>query len=139
MIMKIKNLFNMLGDMLYTWLMSFNFKRFGKRSIIRCQSDLIVGKEFIEIGERVRIGKHVQLTAWGRHQGKRFNPSIKIGSGTQLGAYNHITAINNIEIGNGVLTGKFVTISDNSHGMPGDENDCEFDNDSSKLIDILLF
>lgn len=115
----------MLRNLVYTWFVSREFKTFGKRSIIRPKPDLIVGKEYIEVGDRIIIGKHVQLTAWGEHHGTRFTPSIKIGNCTQFGSYNHITAINRIEIGSGVLTGKFVTISDNSHGSPGDEKDCD--------------
>lgn len=122
---RVEALFKLLNSIIYTQFVSRGFSAFGKRSIIRPKPDLIVGKDFIEVGERTIIGKHVQLTAWGEHHGKRFNPSIKIGSGTQFGSYNHITAINRIEIGNGVLTGKFVTITDNSHGMPGDESDCD--------------
>ena len=47
---------------------------------------------------------------------KKFMPEIIIGNNVSLGAYNHISAINSIKIGNGVLTGKWVTIVDNSHG-----------------------
>ncbi len=43
-------------------------------------------------------------------------PSIDIGCNVSIGAFNHITAINKIVIGNGVMTGKWVTITDNSHG-----------------------
>lgn len=123
--MNLLKIYRKLKEIFYTWFVSRGFKSFGKRSIIRPMPDLIVGKKYIEIGDRSMIGKHVQLTAWGVHHGERFNPTIKIGSGSQFGSYNHITAINRIEIGNGVLTGKFVTITDNSHGMPGDENDCD--------------
>lgn len=54
----------------------------------------------------------IMLTAWA-HLG---NPSITIGDNCSFGAFNHITCINKIIIGNGVLTGKWVTITDNSHG-----------------------
>lgn len=47
---------------------------------------------------------------------QKFMPEIIIGNNVSLGAYNHISAINSIKIGNGVLTGKWVTIVDNSHG-----------------------
>ncbi len=33
-----------------------------------------------------------------------------------FGSYNHITCTNRIEIGDDLLTGKWVTITDNSHG-----------------------
>ena len=42
---------------------------------------------------------------------------ISIGDSCSFGAYNHITSSNKIHIGNGLLTGKWVTITDNSHGL----------------------
>ena len=39
-----------------------------------------------------------------------------IGRGCHIGAYNHITCINRIKIGNGFVSGKWVTITDNNHG-----------------------
>ena len=42
--------------------------------------------------------------------------SIEIGSRVSIGEYTHITAARRIVIGNGVLTGRFVLITDNSHG-----------------------
>lgn len=45
-----------------------------------------------------------------------FNPKLIIGNHCNFGAFNHITCINKIVIGDGVLTGKWVTITDNSHG-----------------------
>jgi acetyltransferase-like isoleucine patch superfamily enzyme len=50
-----------------------------------------------------------------------FTPSISIGSDVSLGEFNHITAINSISIGDGVLTGRWVTISDNAHGNLDDD------------------
>lgn len=44
------------------------------------------------------------------------NPTLKIGKCANIGELNHITCINSIEIGDGLLTGKYVTITDNSHG-----------------------
>ena len=46
----------------------------------------------------------------------RFNPEIKIDEGTTIGEYAHITSTNKIIISKNVMIGKFVTISDNSHG-----------------------
>ena len=116
----IKEFFEIFRTKLYTKYISLGFNYFGKKSFIRPFADLIVGYKYISIGERTTIGKHIQLTAWECHNGKLYSPSISIGSNCQIGAYNHITAINKIVIGDGVLTGKFVTITDNSHGKPGD-------------------
>lgn len=41
---------------------------------------------------------------------------MKIGSHCSFGAYNHITCANRVIIGDNCLTGKWVTITDNSHG-----------------------
>ncbi len=49
------------------------------------------------------------------------NASITIGNYCNIGEYNHITAINKITIGNGFLSGRFVLISDNSHGGLSEE------------------
>lgn len=44
------------------------------------------------------------------------HPELTIGSHCNFGAYNHITCTNRITIGDNLLTGKWVTITDNSHG-----------------------
>ena len=44
-------------------------------------------------------------------------PSVIIGDNVSLGEYCHITAIESVKIGNNLLTGRFVTITDNSHGL----------------------
>ncbi|MBR3615825.1 MAG: acyltransferase [Bacteroidaceae bacterium] len=44
------------------------------------------------------------------------NPELTIGEKVSIGEYSHITCTNRIVIGNGVLTGRFVLITDNSHG-----------------------
>ena len=41
---------------------------------------------------------------------------LKIGNNVSLGEYSHITCANKVTIGNSVLTGRFVLITDNSHG-----------------------
>lgn len=48
--------------------------------------------------------------------GQLKSPFIKIGNDCTIGQFNHITAVNGIEIGDNLLTGRFVLISDNSHG-----------------------
>lgn len=45
-----------------------------------------------------------------------FHPELTIGSHCSFGAYNHITCTNKVTIGDNLLTGKWVTITDNSHG-----------------------
>lgn len=68
--------------------------------------------QFIHIGNNNSFGRELYLTAWG---GKA-DPLLTIGSNCSFGAYNHITCANRVEIGDSLLTGKWVTITDNSHG-----------------------
>jgi len=74
------------------------------------------GAKYIEIGENTVIGKNCIIHAWDKYKENFFNPKIKIGKHCSIGEYNHITSINEIEIGDNVLTGRFVLITDNSHG-----------------------
>lgn len=74
------------------------------------------GVEYISIGEDCRFGRKAILTALQSYANYRYNPSIKIGNGCNFGDYIQITSINDIEIGDNVLTGKWVLITDHSHG-----------------------
>lgn len=47
---------------------------------------------------------------------QHLKPEIIIGKDCNFGAFNHITCCNRIVIGDRLLTGKWVTISDNNHG-----------------------
>lgn len=87
---------------------------------------LLVGGEYISIGDKTTFQRGLYLTAWHLYdyKGKTNQPSIVIGNGCDFGAYNHITCTNKISIGNHVLTGKWVTISDNNHGRSTYEDMC---------------
>ena len=77
---------------------------------------LIEGFKYISIGHNTTFQRDIYLTAWDRYGEQQFIPELKIGSDCSIGAWNHITCVNRIVIGNGLLTGKWVTITDNSHG-----------------------
>jgi acetyltransferase-like isoleucine patch superfamily enzyme len=71
------------------------------------------GGKFIVIGRKTRIDRNNILTAWPLTSKI---PELIIGENCDIGQYNHITCVNRVFIGNGVLTGRWVTITDNSHG-----------------------
>ena len=74
------------------------------------------GLKKIHIGENTRIQAHSVLECWNKFGKQVFTPDITIGNNCKFGEYFHITSCNRITIGNGLLTGRFVLISDNSHG-----------------------
>jgi acetyltransferase-like isoleucine patch superfamily enzyme len=106
---------------LYSAWISREFKSFGVRSRIYSVSSLVGGK-YISIGERSLLGTRTVLTAWDKYGSDLFTPQIFIGDNVNIGDDCHITAINSIKIGNNVLTGKKITITDSAHG----KNDFEF-------------
>lgn len=108
---------SMYRDRLYTlWMRPF-LGHLGKASIIGRSSRLWGGGgKHISIGDDTIIQRHAILGCWTRYHDQTFSPSITIGDHCNIGEYCHITAINQIVIGNGLLTGRFVLISDNSHG-----------------------
>ena len=106
---------NRISNKLYSAWISREFKSFGYNSVITKEIHLIGGK-YITIGNNSNIGIRAALTAWDKFELFTFCPEIIIGNNVSIGDDSHITAINRINIGNNVLTGKKVTITDNSHG-----------------------
>lgn len=101
---------------MYTGYYRRLFKSFGSNSIIKHPFSYARGLEYVIIGNKSSIGAHVELTAWDTYRGQKFTPEIIIGDGTLIRDYSHITAIQSIRIGNGVLTGPNILITDNAHG-----------------------
>ena len=74
------------------------------------------GAKYISVGKGTVIWPGVILTAWDRYGDSSFTPAIEIGENSNIGEHSQITSCNCIKIGNNVLTGRYVFISDNSHG-----------------------
>lgn len=74
--------------------------------------------------DKVSIGDHCDFDSFAVIEcssriivnGQKVIPELTIGNGCVFGEYNHITAVNRIIIGENLLTGRFVLITDNSHG-----------------------
>ena len=81
------------------------------------------GMKNIKIGRNFNAGKQLRLEAWENYQDKTYNPEIIIGNNVMLGDDNHIGAINRITIGDYLLTGSNVYITDHNHGK-SNESDC---------------
>lgn len=101
---------------LYTGGLKRRFFQFGNESVLRYKAKHLYGLKYISIGCNTVIDAGVQLTAWGKYDKKTYNPEIIIGDNCIVRENAHITAINSIRIGNNLLTGTNVLITDNSHG-----------------------
>jgi acetyltransferase-like isoleucine patch superfamily enzyme len=111
-----------LNRKLYSGWISNKFNHFDMTAVINSPFRL-QGSKYISIGKKTSIGKHGELAAIDKYKymNDKFNPQIHIGSNVDIGEYCHITAINKIIIGDGVLTGKNTTITDNAHGKINSE------------------
>lgn len=76
----------------------------------------IIGGGHINIGSRVIIRRRCTIAAQTEYFGQKIQSSVTIGDGVDLGEDCLITAANRIVIGENTLTGRMVTITDNSHG-----------------------
>ncbi len=72
--------------------------------------------KYFSIGNNTKFHEHAMLSAWDNHNGIHFTPQVIIGDSCSFGDYIHITCCNKITIGNALLTGMHVIISDNNHG-----------------------
>ena len=100
------------------WLLISNkFKKCGNNTF------MLYGFKVIEpcnisLGDNVSFGHDSIIACYEYHFEIEtgYKPVLKIGNNVQFGNYNHISCLNNIKIGDGVLTGDNVSIIDNSHG-----------------------
>ncbi len=83
---------------------------------------MVLPDAYIEGGKNICIGDFffardgLRIEAYDKYNEKRYNPYIQIGNNVCMGENCHIGAISNITIGNHVLFGSKVFITDHFHG-----------------------
>ena len=97
------------------------FKTWGYKNKLHKYA-LISHPECISVGSRNSFDSQIFLTAWTEYGKQGFSPKLIIGNDCKFGAYNHISCINQIVIDDGFLSGKWVSIVDNAHGINNREN-----------------
>lgn len=88
------------------------FKHFGTSTLL-APGVKIMSPQNISIGNNSSIMSNCIIETCAVNDNK---PQLRIGDNVSVGEYTHITCANKVTIGNGVLTGRFVLITDNSHG-----------------------
>ena len=109
-----KNYINRIKEYTYSSRYCIIFKT--SNVFFKYPVNYVKGCQYFSIGKGTRFGTKAVLTAWDNYEGYTYTPIIKIGEKCNFGDYLHITSINEIIIGNNVLTGRWVTITDNAHG-----------------------
>lgn len=90
-------------------------KRVGENVSIRTDASFR-GMEYMEIGDNSYFGKNAWVEAIDNYQGQTFHPHLVIGKNFSMQYNCHIGCIESIEIGEGVLLGSKVYITDHFHG-----------------------
>lgn len=76
----------------------------------------IYGQWNITIGKNFSVGPHFWMEALDSYGNQNFSPKISIGNNVSIQRNCHIGAIDSISIGNDVLMGSNILITDHSHG-----------------------
>lgn len=99
----------------YSKVIKRKFKKCGKNF----RSEFLFygkGYSYIEVGNNVNFDRGARVEAWDQYQGAKYKPEIIIGNNVDINPYCHVGAINKIVIGDNVLVGTGVLITDHSHG-----------------------
>jgi acetyltransferase-like isoleucine patch superfamily enzyme/glycosyltransferase involved in cell wall biosynthesis len=91
------------------------FLKIGYRVYVMPPYD-IGGERFIELGNFFSAGPNLWLEAIEKYGDQHFTPSIVIGENVSVQRNCHIGAIDRVIIGNGVLMGSNILITDHAHG-----------------------
>jgi acetyltransferase-like isoleucine patch superfamily enzyme len=82
---------------------------------------LLKGGKYIKIGKCFSTRARFRLEAWDSYLNYTYTPQITIGDNVIFNFDCHIGAINRIDIGNNVLIGSRVLITDHNHGQVSED------------------
>lgn len=122
--MRIKAYFCHNGAMLTAKKMMLSIQRLlFSRMIILGRTDIsidssakIIGLSNIIIGRNFNAGQHFWLEAITHYRDKTYNPIVEIGDNVSVCDFVHIGATCHVKIGNNVLMGSNIYITDHNHG-----------------------
>lgn len=104
------------------WRMTWNralARRLGTRNLKIFRGAYIQGIEYITVGDDFFAGQGFWLEAISQSNGQRFSPRIVIGRNVSMSFWGHIAAIESVQIGDNVMMGSKVLITDHNHGSYG--------------------
>lgn len=123
--MVIRKLFNKLSSFILCLRASYFFRRncFNKGYRVTLGSRAtILNPSNVRFYGRAIFGTDMRLECIQFYANNYFNPSIEFGINFSCGNYVHIGVNNNVSIGDNVLMGSSILISDHSHGIYNGEN-----------------
>lgn len=100
---------------LFSYWIRLSFAKCGK--VISVQSPVYIkGGQYMTIGENFNSLERLRLECWDEYAHIKFSPCLIIGNHVVMNYNVHIGCINKIVIGNNVLFGSNILITDHQHG-----------------------
>src|SRR5579863_10511635 len=93
--------------------------RFGVKRINIGPRAFLRGLAHIDLGEDLAAGDGLWLEAITRHADQTFSPRLSIGNHVRISHWAHIACTHSVTIGDHVLMGSKVIITDHNHGIFG--------------------
>jgi len=94
-----------------------------RNSIAKCGKEFYIqspayfkGAQYMIIGENFFSGNRLRLECWDLFAGCKFIPKLIIGNNVSMNYNVHIGCIDSVTIGNNVLFGSNILITDHQHG-----------------------
>jgi len=110
----LKNRFRNFKINFHSKIFDISFKSFNCQVHPNCE---VYGMNNIQIGKSFKAREGLWLHAIETYENQIFHPSIKIGDNVAGSKHLHIAAIKSISIGNNVLFGSNVLVTDHNHGV----------------------
>jgi len=106
-------LWRLVGIAFRRWMLA---GKLGRSNIVLGPRCHLSGLAYMRIGKNFQAAEGLWLEAIAAHSGQTFSPSIVIGNNVTVSRWSHIAATHRVEIGDGVLLGSKVLITDHNHG-----------------------
>lgn len=115
MINKVKSYIGKYKYSIYSKQIGRHLKTIGTNFVVR-KKVIIKNGKYISIGNDFLAMNGCRIEAWDNYAGELYSPEIIIGDNVSMNVECHIGCINRIVIGNNVLLGSRVFITDHAHG-----------------------
>jgi len=106
---------NNLKNILYSLWIKKNIKECGVGFHV-CKPTYLKGLEYMSIGNGFTSRERLRLECWDTFKDQKFTPKLIIGNDVKVNFNLHIGCINEVKIGNNVLLGSNIFITDHQHG-----------------------
>lgn len=100
---------------MYWYSLERRFRSTGQGCFIEYPA-IVHGAQYISLGDNFQSFARLRLEAFDHHQSYAYRPEITIGDNVSLNYDCHIGCVNRITIGDNVLMGSRVFITDHFHG-----------------------